>query len=526
MTQRSRSFFKRILPGLGLVAGLAVLGFSLRPGSVPEYYPADLPETPIGSPAQWRTCSWDPVAADSRAQCARFLVPLDHGGARPDQISLLVKRIVPTGPVSRQVWLVHGGPGASATADMATLTAGLDEVRPDIAFYAVDHRGTGGSERLGCVTGEAAPGPGGAAILPGEWEACLAEVTTGTGDRLRHFSTVEAARDLDLLIHQFRKNDTPVYVYGGSYGTYLVQRYLDLTDEPPAGVILEGLVAADGGMRGYDARMGAVAREFLATCDAAPACSGHFDAPLETEIRQMYAELETGHCRSLNLNPTTARSVLAVMALYAETRVFVPPLVHRIRRCTWSDVRFVARLFRQLATASGSQNYSAVLHNHIVLSEMYRPGVSAPDLMKQYDAAVLSTGAEAGYAALFPTWPRYPKPDPVIRREVQLNVPVLVLQGGLDIAAPADVARGTTAGLNTTPVHFILFPEGAHGVTGGTPMATGQDCARLIYAAFLDAPSMPPDTRCIREILPLDWFSSGTDRFLPGQRDVWGGKGN
>jgi pimeloyl-ACP methyl ester carboxylesterase len=456
------------------------------------------------------------------AECAFVTVPLDYAAPDGEQMRLLVKRRLARGAVRAQVWLVHGGPGASATAGMKDLSFGIAELRDDITFYAVDHRGVGGSERLGCLMAESADSPAGTSIEEREWSGCLAELSASESLRMAHFNTSDAARDLEGLVAKFRQPDIPVFVYGGSYGNYLVRRYLALTRAAPDGVILEGLVAADGGMTGYDARLEAGALRLFDACDAAEACASHFDAPLRTEAARMLAELEGGHCGMLNLKPNTAKQLLAAMTFYGNTRVLVPPLVHRIRRCDLRDIWFVARLALNFAARVRNESYSAVLHYHVVLSEMYRPGTSVESLQMQFDKAIISTGMELSYARLYHRWPRYPEPA-VPEQAHSYEGPVLMLQGGLDSASPpgpaARVARSYAGGAR----RLVVFPEGAHGVTGATPTRDGDDCARRIYLAFIDDPAMAPDNACVANITPLDWRTiPSAATALAGTTDLWG----
>ncbi|WP_300035369.1 alpha/beta hydrolase [uncultured Roseobacter sp.] len=525
MTRPRGSRLKRILTAgvlVLLVVMSAVVFLLWKP--VPDYFPDDLIATDLSEPPLWQDCAWDPLARDRLAECARISVPLDRSVPSEDQIDLLVKRRLPAGNTTAQIWLVHGGPGASATAGMPDLSAGVEELRPDIAYYAVDHRGVGGSERLGCAGQEAAGSPGGALIVPSEWPDCIRAVRNDQGSRLAHFSTKASALDLDALVRKFREPEVPVFVYGGSYGTHLVRRYLQLTQHPPAGAVLEGLVASDGGMTGYDANLEAGALAFLDKCDGSISCSRYFDSPLQDQISRMFTELEAGHCGFLNLSPDVARRLLAAMTFFADTRVLIPPLVHRIRRCSWRDIWFVSRLVLNFSAATRNGTFSAVLHNHVVLSEMYRPGQSAARLQADFESAVLSTGAEAEYARLHPTWPKYDPPVPDTALTEAGKAPVLVLHGALDAPAPLDAARLAAQQLQIENGWLAVFPQGAHGVLGATPTAQGTDCARQIMLAFIDRPDLAPDMGCIDDVLPLDWthVPQGAAR-LAGTSDLWGG---
>jgi pimeloyl-ACP methyl ester carboxylesterase len=162
-----------------------------------------------------------------------------------------------------------------------------------------------------------------------------------------------------------------------------------------------------------------------------------------------------------------------------------------------------------------------VLHNHVAISEMYRPGQSAAALRRQFDQAVLSTGTELSYARLYQEWPRYPNP-PRSPNVSEFQGPMLLLQGGLDTPSPVDPARRAAAAYGAPGQHLVIFPQGAHGVTGQTPTLDGTDCARQIYLAFIDRPQRTPDARCVARIRPLDWkWLPAGAKALAGTEDLW-----
>ena len=107
-------------------------------------------------------CDLVPGSGDGAAECAALRLPLDHARPEAGSLDAMVKRLpARTEPEAAQLWVLHGGPGASAIDDLASLPAGLRSSRPDIAIYAVDHRGIGASGKLECPEQESAPFEGG-----------------------------------------------------------------------------------------------------------------------------------------------------------------------------------------------------------------------------------------------------------------------------------------------------------------------------------------------------------------------------
>lgn len=209
----------------------AALMASARADELPQHLQS-FPLTDYTEPTQWVTCALDVNdPSDRRAECAFVNMPLDYETPDAGRFRVLVKRVKESEKPTAQVWMLHGGPGASATADLHRLSFGIPEERPDIAYYAVDHRGMGGSERLGCK--EPDPQPDDARL---KWAACMDSLKSSVGvERLSQITTSNAARDLGTLIEKYRVPGVTVIVNGNSYGTTLAHRYMQMFPDQPDG---------------------------------------------------------------------------------------------------------------------------------------------------------------------------------------------------------------------------------------------------------------------------------------------------
>ena len=515
------------LPFLLAVAATAApaeetLPLPAAPADVPQYL-QERPVTRLDEPTRWAICSWDPEKDDRLAECATVVVPADADPAR-GMFRLLVKRRRVIGRPQAQVWILHGGPGASATEGMKRLSYDIPELRPRIAYYAVDHRGTGGSEKLECPEEQRADSPKGSTLALEEWPACIAHLKETLGTRLGLFTTTHSARDVGTLVEKYREPGVPVFLYGASYGTYLARRYLQVfPKQPRGGVILEGIAASRDHMTGYDAAMIRATDALLGVCARSPACGSRFDASPVDAVRRTLASLDGGHCPGLGMTTADAKAVLTGMTFSAPTRVLVPALARRITRCAAGDVPIVQKALAAWLASFGGKGSSSVLHNHVALSEMYTPAQTTEELQRQADAAALTTGLELGYSRLFPLYPRYER-DQYVGQEPVYDGPLLMLQGGLDTPSPLPRALPVRDRFRGRHQYWVQFPEGAHGMTSKTPTADGSDCGRSIYLQFIDHPDRRPDTGCLARILPIDWNSNPDDalRFL-GTIDIWDG---
>ena len=494
---------------------IAIVFLSTLPACAPPDEPP--PETPIEEPTRWAPCAWEPGGDDRAADCAFVTTPLDHTRPDGDRHRLFVKRRPAEGPTTAQVWLVAGGSGDAATSGMERLSGGLWRDRPGLAHYAVDHRGTGGSERLDCpgLTGS----PTNIGTAPADVEACGADLQARLGDRLTHITLTASARDLGRLIEAYREPGVPVFVYGASYGTIVVQRYLQLYPHQPDGVILEA-ISTGRFLDGYDAGLESAGQRLMAVCGANPACGGRFGDDPWTVARRAVAGLDNGICAGLGASSEDARRLLGVMLFSPPLRDLVPAVVHRLDRCTPTDIAALQMLATRLSGLANDDTRSDVLGAHVFLSESQPPPAAAPGLLAAFRRATMSTGLEAQMARIG-NWPRSAPGLP--QEPPPYEGPMLMLQGGLDGPSPVERALPVRDAYRGPAQTWAFFPTGAHGVTGLTPTLDGSDCAREIRLQFLDAPRTPPDLGCIERILPFDWDGiPDVNHFLLGVTDAWG----
>jgi pimeloyl-ACP methyl ester carboxylesterase len=511
-----RTCFLTSLPLIALALMAASSGCSARPRT--PQYEIPHPETVITQDTVWAACDWDSASRAIEAECARIKVPADYLPDRSETFTLFVKRGKVAKPLRAQVWLVHGGPGASATQDMEQLSAGIYRDLPDVQYFAVDHRGVGGSERLTCpqITHVRA------VAQESSWKGCADYLRKSVGSRLSLFSTTHSARDLGALIAKFQLPGVPVYVFGGSYGTYLVQRYLTLFPHQVHGVILEGIASSRFPFAGYDAGMNEVGQKVFDACARDAICMRQFERHPWLLARQVVSILDEGHCKELRWSSAQARFRLGSMLLYAPLRDLTPAVVHRLGRCSSADVRALAHLAAQLDNlVRGGVGQSDVLGVHVIASELI-PRASGPDASGHFATShTMSTGVEATISRLRDEWPIY-----AVEASVETSSyagPVLALQGSLDPATPPSRARDLVQVLPSAKILWAQFPNGAHQLTGFTPTKGGEDCARSLMLNFIARPSGKLDERCMAEQEPVRWNGSRVlNRFLFGGPDAWG----
>lgn len=250
---------KRVIAGL--LALLLVLGFVLaaisalspgpdRPSPPREPERNDAARTAPDPALQrfydqeldWRPC-------ENRMACASMEVPLDY--ARPEErtIEIAVLKRYADGERQGSMVVNPGGPGAPGTTYAANATRFFRTPVTD-AFDVVgfDPRGTGGSAPVDCLDDEELdayragdPDPD----TPAEEREFVASVRgmlTGCAASDRglagHVSTIEAARDIDVL-RALVEEETLTF-FGASYGTELGATYADLFPDRVGRMVLDG----------------------------------------------------------------------------------------------------------------------------------------------------------------------------------------------------------------------------------------------------------------------------------------------
>ncbi|GAA2763982.1 alpha/beta hydrolase [Streptomyces paradoxus] len=213
--------------------------------ALPQATPAAL-SSYYGQQPAWRACGVPGF------ECTTLKVPLDYAKPSSGDVRLALTRKKATGPGKRLGSLLvnPGGPGGSAIGYVQAY-AGIGypaEVRARYDMVAVDPRGVARSEPVKCLDGpgmdtytqtDATPDDG------RETDGLVAAYRTfaeGCGADaprlLRHVSTVEAARDMDIV--RAVLGDEKLNFVGASYGTFLGATYAGLFPDRAGRLVLDG----------------------------------------------------------------------------------------------------------------------------------------------------------------------------------------------------------------------------------------------------------------------------------------------
>ncbi|MGW6913418.1 alpha/beta hydrolase [Kitasatospora sp. NPDC054939] len=203
------------------------------------------------APYYTQKLSWQPC--DGTFECTTFKVPLNYDRPADGDLTLTAVRSPARGGGSTgrlgSLLLNPGGPGGSAV-DYVEAVAGTYDSGVHAAYDLVglDPRGVGRSAPVTCLNGERMDAYTTTDITPddqAEVDALVAadkEFAAGcqgsAGARLGHLSTVEAARDMDVLRELL--GDPKLSYLGKSYGTFLGATYAGLFPSRVGRMVLDG----------------------------------------------------------------------------------------------------------------------------------------------------------------------------------------------------------------------------------------------------------------------------------------------
>jgi pimeloyl-ACP methyl ester carboxylesterase len=206
-------------------------------------------------PVAWHRCPAGSAAAMAGGfLCATVTAPLDYRDPSGPKISLAVVEHVATGPASRGVIFFNpGGPDGPGTVQLPQWIGFWPKtLLREYDIVSWDPRGVGASTAVQCFPNQAAESAflGKYALFPvgrgqqagyiRRWREFGMICAARNGALLRHVSTADTARDLNLLRQEL--GQPKLNYLGISYGTFLGATYANLFPRRVGRLVLDGNV--------------------------------------------------------------------------------------------------------------------------------------------------------------------------------------------------------------------------------------------------------------------------------------------
>ncbi|MBS4752184.1 alpha/beta fold hydrolase [Nocardioides sp. zg-ZUI104] len=267
----------------------------------------------------WRACG--------KNQCGTLVVPIDYEAPEDGTIQIALERHRATGKKIGSLVVNPGGPGAPGTETVRDAESYFAaELLKSFDIVGFDPRGTGASAPVDCLDDAdldaqiaADPDPDTPQeVAEGEryseefWQGCQQR----SGKVAAHVSTVEAARDMDVL-RQALGEDKLDYL-GFSYGTRLGATYAELYPEKVGRMVLDG--AIDPSLSSRDGALSQAAgfetalRSYLAACVKAGDC--FLGNNVEEGLARIKGLLEDIDAKPLETADPEGRKLTSGLAFY------------------------------------------------------------------------------------------------------------------------------------------------------------------------------------------------------------------
>ncbi|MBZ4318224.1 alpha/beta hydrolase [Streptomyces huiliensis] len=463
---------------------LAALAEPLRP-----YYAQKL---------RWHSCGSGKSAA---FDCADMKVPLDYSVPRGGDITLAVSRKKAAGPGKRLGSLLvnPGGPGGSAIGYLQGHVAAKypSSVRARYDLVAVDPRGVGRSTPVTCLSdgemdgyAQSDPTPQNS-VETRRFVANLKKFANGCAARagrvLRHVSTVEAARDMDVL--RALLGDEKLHYVGASYGTFLGATYAELFPSRVGRLVLDG--ALDPSLDQERVNREQAAGFQTAFTAFARDCARHTDCPLGTRgpedagnrLRSFLAKVDahplpTGQPRRLTEGLATTG---VIAAMYDEAAW--PALRKALALAAADNGSVLLALSDAYYERNAKGSYSNLMAANAAVNCLDAPpAFHGPDDVRQalpaFRKASPVLGEVLAWASLSCAyWPTHATGHPH-RITARGAAPILVVGTTRDPATPYPWARSLASQLSSG--HLLTYDGDGH-----TAYTRGSSCVDSAIDSYL-----------------------------------------
>ncbi len=503
-----------------------------------------LPEAWLNRTISWSSCDLyegETTSSQRAAECAYVEMPVDWSDPDGPTMDIKVKRLLQDSGATRQVWVLHGGPGGPGTTGLAFMADYLNQTDPKLDVYLLDHRGTGYSARIGCPQYEADDSQGGFSITNDEWPDCLDWLQSDWDYPLDAFTVTQAAIDVGYLVEISGREDREDFVYGISYGAYWGHRYGQLFPSQAKGIVLDSVPPSTPTyLEKYDLYANQNMLKLFAHCADDELCRAKLGADPAARAGEILQDFKDGHCSQLlttyGINLQIWHYTLFTIGRDVYSRILVPALYYRLGRCGEGDVDAIVQAATRVVGGGASsvdmtslasfadKQYGVALGNHIVLSEMLSDEpMTIAELKTAYEDLLVNNYLGLRMMQLAEFWPVY-EWDGYVREWAHESVPFLMMNSSFDLQSPIEMAVSARDNLTGPHQYFVEIPDSNHGVITQSPvLTTGKpDCGAQIMISYMDDPLKTPDTSCLSDLRPIDFNGEPAyNKYYLGTANAW-----
>ncbi len=471
---------------------------SADPAALRPYYEQKL---------SWRDCGVPGF------QCSTMKAPLDYANPGSGQdVDIAVSRRPATGPGKRLGSLVvnPGGPGGSGIGYLQAY-AGIGYPAPVRARYdmvSFDPRGVDRSSPVECLTGPAMDKytqvdqtPDDAAeraLLVAAFKEFAAGCQARSQRVLPHVSTVDAARDVDLL--RAVLGDEKLTYVGASYGTFLGATYADLFPDRVGRLVLDG--AMDPSRPAVDLNRDQTAGFETAFTAFAKDCAQQAGCPLGTGAPDAVAARLKEFFRTLDAQPVPTgdetrplgealATTGVIAALYDESAW--PQLREALTAAMDGDGASLLSLADSYYERSPDGKYANLMSANAAVNCLDQPpAFTGPDAVKSalpsFEKASPVFGTGLAWASLNCTYWPVKATGTAKTLAAKGAAPILVVGTTRDPATPYKWAQALAGQLQSGS---LLTYDG----DGHTAYGRGSDCIDTSINRYLLEGKVPPKSK-------------------------------
>jgi pimeloyl-ACP methyl ester carboxylesterase len=384
-------------------------------------------------------------------------------------------------------------------------------VRARYDMVAVDPRGVAGSEPVECLTGRQMDTYTQTDLTPDDRRetdklvAAYKRFAEGCGKRaarlLRHVSTVEAARDMDIL--RAVLGDEKLTYVGASYGTFLGATYAELFPERVGRLVLDGALDPSLPARrlnqeqtaGFDTAFQAFAKDCVGRKDCV---LGSTPTRVGENLRAFFARLDarplrTGDADGRRLGESLATTgVIAAMYDEGAWPRLRQALSEAVRKGDGAGLLALSDSYFERGPGGTYSNlmYANAAVNCLDLPAAYNSPAEVERALPQFEKASPVFGRALAWSSLnCAYWPVRATGGPH-RIEAKGAAPIVVVGTTRDPATPYRWARGLASQLSSAR---LLTYDG----DGHTAYGRGSACVDTAINAYLLRGAPPMDgKRC------------------------------